>query len=174
MTKNEILYMTEEKHIEQLWKILNSINSEIKIAESKAMTIISTSSIVTAFLFSKSGILDILSNSIVYNILFILCSSLLLFSITFALFAVRPNFKNKSESSILFFDSILSKYCDGNKYHESFKNIVENNDNAFEKQLSEQIVVKSIIAKNKFKSVTIAINFFAMFLLLLMLLVLVS
>ena len=165
--------MAEEKQIEQLWKIINSINKEIGIAESKAMAIISTSSIITAFLFSKSGILDHLSSSVLYTVLFISCSILLLTAIIFALFTIKPNFKYKSESSILHFKSILSKHCDENSYYDDFKQIFRN-EYFFEKQLAEQIIVKSKIAKRKFCFVSLSIYSFVSFLFLLLLLVIIS
>lgn len=153
---------------ENLWKILTDINEAIKFAEAKGIAIIGSSGILTAFLFSKQDSSKHFEFTF-YTFLFLLCIIVLFISLLFALFCVKPNFKNKSKDSVFYFKSILETFENEESYNK-YLDRINHSDFSFDKQIVEQIFVKSKIANRKFEHINMSIYFFIAFLFLLLLL----
>lgn len=153
---NSILVRTTDRNnnkkmdaIENYWKMLDEINKTIKIAETKGIAIISTSGISTAFLFSKDD-LEIYSKGTVFSIAFILCILFLFLAILFALLCVKPNFTNKSIQSVFYFNALIEMQKNNENIEKKLDHVL-GNENELKAQLSEQLIIKSKIAKRKFK-----------------------
>jgi len=157
---------------ENYWKILSEINDAIKFAETKGIAIISTSGILTAFLFSKKD-LNTEFNNCSFFVLFILCIAFLFLSILFSLLSVKPNFSIKSKYSFFYFNSIVRAHKNETDFKENIKKALSN-ENEIQSQLTEQIYTKSKIAKRKFKFINISIYSFIIFLTLLLVLMIIK
>ncbi len=155
-----------------LWKILAEVNDAIKFAEEKAIGIISTSGILTAFLFSKQDLNKNFDNKFFFA-LFSLCIAFLFASIIFSLLCLKPNFSNKSVDSVFYFNAILKKDKKEEDWSKDFNRIL-GNEEELETQISEQVLTKSKIARRKYRFINLSIYSFIAFLAILLMLMVMS
>lgn len=158
--------------IENYWKILSEVNDAIKFAEAKAIAIISTSGILTAFLFSKQDLSPHLGNCFFFT-LFVLCVVSIFSTIFFSLLCLKPNFSNESKGSMFYFNSILDSKATVSEFDAEIAKVLSS-EKELSCQLSEQIITKSRIARRKYRHVNYSIFSFIVYISVLLTLMILS
>lgn len=148
------------EHNEKYWNILQQINDWVKYSETKASIILTVHGIIITVIYSNSeNVYDALNNSQILFYFTIPYALLCILSIFFSFKCVNPRLKKKNPKSFIYFGHIAEKFTDFQDYHSKSKLIIEDQDE-FEKQISEQIYVNSSIAWKKFVNVTWSLRFF--------------
>jgi hypothetical protein len=157
--------------IDHYWGSINYIFSLIKASEIKAGLILSFYGIILNFMYkSLQPILDTVQNKTVFYILFGLwfCSTVL--SIYFSIRCFMPRIERKFEKNIFFFGDVTTSFGNIREFSKTFYEISIDEDRLFD-QLGQQIFINSKIATGKFKNINKSLQFLAIGLLLMMILI---
>lgn len=146
----------------------SNINDWIKVADTKA----------NYFLTYNLGYIVVLSQFIddktdlLIKILYCVCSILSFVSLYFLISVFTPRLQNKLKKSNIYFLHLAEKYC--NDQISGVEKLQKISENDYISDLSGQIVINSIIAKEKFSSFSVFIRVFGLQLFLGFLLIILS
>jgi 1,4-dihydroxy-2-naphthoate octaprenyltransferase len=149
---------------EQYWNILNKTTDWTKFSDTKAVVILTVYGILITVVYSNSSaVYTFISESWFFILLTAIAGILGIFYFGYCFKAIDPRLKNDNPNSLIYFGHIQEKYSNSQEYQQDLSKALNEKD-GFEKHLSEQIHTNSKIAWAKFKNISISIRFFAAFL----------
>jgi hypothetical protein len=156
--------------IDHYWGSINYILSLIKASEIKAGLILSFYGIILNFIYkSLQTILDAVEHKTVFYIIAGLwfCSTVI--SVFYSIRCFMPRIEGKFEKNIFFFGDVINSFGSIKEFSKTFYEISIDEDRLFD-QLGQQIYVNSKIAAGKFKNINKSLQFLAVGLFLMMIL----
>lgn len=145
--------------LETMWKIYDTINALIKFSDAKATAILALNGVMLTFIFSLFNKYNLmLNNKLLFS--FLLIGLLLgIISTLFCIKCINPILDFSGPKSLIFFGDISKNF----KYHHEYARTVRNEYDEFLQltQIADQVWIISGIACKKYKSMRIAIYFFA-------------
>lgn len=154
------LYINEK--CDDLWKIYNSINSWIKLSDTKATALLAINGVILTIIFSSVpklvSFIDLQTIKIlITGILIGSLSSTI--SLLFSVLCLIPRVSSdKSQKSVIFFGDISKNYNDSKSYADSATEILFK-DRKLKDQILSEIWINSKIASAKYFNVKYAIIF---------------
>lgn len=135
--------------MENLKYTFDQVNDWIKTADQKAMILGSFN--IAGFIYQLINIEKILCGS-VYTITFAILSTMAtLFTLFFWLKIIYPKLNNELKNSKIYFLHIANAY--EKDQHTGVEELQKIDEKEFKKDLASQIVINSIIAKNKYSCI---------------------
>ncbi|WP_179345526.1 Pycsar system effector family protein [Winogradskyella ursingii] len=172
MEKNRNL---KNKHTDDLvdhyWGSINYVSSLIKASELKAGLILSFYGILLNFIYQGINMLLVsTSNETFLYILLGLWFFCIVTSIYFSIRCFMPRIEGKYDKNIFFFKDVISKFGTIHDFTKTFYEISVDEDQVFD-YLGQQVYIISKIAAAKFKYVQRSLQFLALGLIVLLLIV---
>jgi len=174
--KRTIAPHAKNKHTDDLidhyWGSINYISNLIKASELKAGLILTFYGILLNFIYSNfqtvmEDIQDLLGFYILIGLWFI-CT---LISIYYSVRCFMPRIEAKYDKSIFFFGDVISSFGNIREFSKTFYEVSLDEDQLFP-QLGQQIFINSKIADVKFKNIKRSMQFLAIGLVLMNVLIL--
>ncbi len=141
------------------WNTLQSVSEWVRFSDTKAGVIITVYGVILTIIYSNAKeVYSAVSSSTLQVILVIMSGLLSVVSLWYCFLCLNPRLKNNNPTSGLYYGHI-AKFTN----HKEYLDLVSNkfgDESEFEKQITEQIYINSVIAWKKFNNVGWAIRFF--------------
>jgi len=135
--------------MDELKYTYDQVNSWIKIADQKAMILGSFN--LAGFIYQLVNFDKVICGSTVTIILFISSLVATFCALFFWLRIIYPRLDNKLKKSKIYFEHIANAYA--NDLETGIHDLEDLNDGKFKKDLASQIVINSVIAKQKYQNI---------------------
>lgn len=145
--------------LDAMWKTYDTINEQIKFADTKATALLALNGIVLTFIFSLFNKDSLLPKEHLISIILLLGLIAGLISILFCAQCINPTLSMSHPQSLFFFGNICKKF----KYPHDYERIIRNelDKNLQLTQITNQVWIISKIACKKYAAVINAAYFFA-------------
>ncbi len=157
--------------IDHYWGSIGYIFNLIKASEIKAGLILSFYGIILNFMYqSLQTIMDAVQNQIGFYIISGLwfCSTVI--SVYYSIRCFMPRIEGKYDKNIFFFGDVISSFGNIRDFSKTFYEISLDEDRLFD-QLGQQVFINSKIAAGKFKNINRSLQFLAIGLILMLVLI---
>lgn len=156
----KISYKTQDPN--NYWEQLERLEKLIRASELKAGVVFSFHSLILGIFFDRMEQLKpVFEESIFFIVLCLLWFATVLISIYHCFKCFRPQIETKYKSNVLFFKDAVFAFGDAEEYTDTLLKVF-GSEEEFYRQLAQQIHVESKIIHEKFVSVQMAIRFFAL------------
>jgi hypothetical protein len=152
--------MIEQHDTNNYWEQLERLEKLIRASELKAGILFSFHSLILGLFVDKiQNFEELLKGNILFVILVVLWSIAVFISIFYCFKCFQPNMKLKYRRNVFFFRDAARNFKDVDSYVKEITKICQTNEEIV-KRLSEQIHAESVIIDKKFYNVKLAIQFF--------------
>jgi hypothetical protein len=140
--------------VEQLWKVLDGVQSQIRAYDSKAQIVIGIDGGLAGFLATQISTIATAAvavwpqaKAVALVLSVVACLVLLAISLGYATFTVYPRLKLNQPSSLVFFDHIAKAF--NHNYAKARESYANRTEEEHRDDLSSQILANSIVSSRK-------------------------